>query len=93
MPGLFTLDINALLYFSIAAVVGVQITFFGLFALALARKLKLRIDHGIPDVLLRLASLEAAIAVGALVAIAGLGRRALRDLAMGRGVIWGARAK
>ncbi len=72
VPGLFTLDINALLYFSIAAIVGVQITYFGLFALALARKLKLRIDHGFPDVLLRLVSHNAAIAFGALAASAGL---------------------
>ncbi len=38
IPGVFTLDINALLYFAIGAVVGVQITFFGLFAFALGRK-------------------------------------------------------
>src|SRR4030081_3167648 len=40
VPRIFTLDINALLYFSIAAIVGVQITFFGLFAMAIARKME-----------------------------------------------------
>jgi len=73
IPGVFTLDINALLYFAIAAVVGVQITFFGLFAQALARKLKLRMDHGFAEKLLRLASLEGTIALGAALVAAGLG--------------------
>ena len=72
IPDVFTLDINALLYFSIAAVVGVQVTFFGLFALALGRKMKLRIDHGFAEALLRLASMEGAIAVGIGLALAGL---------------------
>lgn len=72
IPGLFTLDINGLLYFSIAAVVGAQVTFFGLFAQALARKLNLRVDHGFPERLLHLASLEASIAFGAALVIAGL---------------------
>jgi glycosyltransferase involved in cell wall biosynthesis len=70
--GIFTLDINGLLYFAIAAIVGVQITFFGLFALALARKMELRIDHGFPERILRLASLEGAIAVGVCLVAAGL---------------------
>jgi glycosyltransferase involved in cell wall biosynthesis len=73
IPGIFTLDINALLYFSIAAIVGVQITFFGLFALAIARKMRLRIAHGFPETLLRLASLESAIAAGICLVVAGLG--------------------
>ncbi|MGA2777901.1 MAG: glycosyltransferase family 2 protein [Steroidobacteraceae bacterium] len=72
IPGAFTLDINALLYFSIAAVVGVQITFFGLFALALGRKMKLRVDHGFSERLLRLASLEGAVALGAALVVTGL---------------------
>ncbi len=72
IPGVFTLDINALLYFSMAAVVGLQISFFGLFALALGRKMKLRIDHGFAEALLRLASLESSIAIGIGLVIAGL---------------------
>jgi glycosyltransferase involved in cell wall biosynthesis len=73
VPGIFTLDINALLYFAIAAIVGVQITFFGLFAIALARKMKLRIAHGFPERLLRLASLEGAVASGIGLVAVGLG--------------------
>jgi hypothetical protein len=71
IPGVFTLDINALLYCSVGAVVGVQITSFGLFALALGRKLKLRVDHGLPDVVLRAASLESAVVLGLILAAAG----------------------
>jgi glycosyltransferase involved in cell wall biosynthesis len=73
IPGIFTLDINALLYFAIAAIVGVQITFFGLFAIALARKMELRVTLGFPERLLRWASLEGAIAVGICLVVAGLG--------------------
>ena len=72
IPGLFTLDINGLLYFSIGAVVGVQVGFFGLFAEALARKLNLRADHGLPEKLLRLASLEGSIVFGTALVLAGL---------------------
>ena len=72
IPGVFTLDINGLLYFAIAAVVGVQVSFFGLFAEALARKLNLRVDHGLPETLLRLASLEGSIALGAALVLAGI---------------------
>jgi hypothetical protein len=73
IPGVLTLDINALLYFSIAAIVGVQVTYFGLFAMALARKMQLRLTHGSPHSLLRLASLESAIAVGVCMVLAGTG--------------------
>jgi len=73
IPGIFTLDINALLYFAIAAIVGVQISFFGLFAMALAQRMNLRIDHGFPERLLKLASLEGAIATGLSLAFAGTG--------------------
>jgi glycosyltransferase involved in cell wall biosynthesis len=73
IPGIFTLDINALLYASIAAIVGVQITFFGLFALAFARKMELRIARGFPEWLLTLASLNAAIPVGIFLVAVGLG--------------------
>jgi glycosyltransferase involved in cell wall biosynthesis len=73
IPDILTLDINALLYFAIAAIVGVQITFFGLFAMAIAAKMKLGIAHGFPQSLLRLASLEGAIGVGICMVVAGLG--------------------
>jgi glycosyltransferase involved in cell wall biosynthesis len=73
IPGIFTLDINALLYFAIAAIVGVQITFFGLFAMAIAEKMKLGIAHGFPQGLLRLASREGAIGVGICMVVVGLG--------------------
>jgi glycosyltransferase involved in cell wall biosynthesis len=72
IAGIFTLDVDALLYFSVAAIVGLQITFCGLFAIAIARKLQLRIAHGIPERLLRLASLEGAIALGACLICAGV---------------------
>jgi glycosyltransferase involved in cell wall biosynthesis len=73
IPGVFTLDINGLLYFSVAAIVGVQLTFFGLFALALGRRLKLRMVNDLADRLLRLASLEGSILLGMLLLLAGLG--------------------
>jgi glycosyltransferase involved in cell wall biosynthesis len=71
--GLLTLDINALLYFSIATIVGMQIVFFGLFATAVARKMNLRIALGFPEKLLRLATLESAIIAGIGLFAAGLG--------------------
>jgi glycosyltransferase involved in cell wall biosynthesis len=73
IAGIFTLDIDALLYFAVAAIVGMQITFFGLFALAIARKMQLRIAHGFPEWLLRLASMEATIALGLCLVGAGVG--------------------
>jgi glycosyltransferase involved in cell wall biosynthesis len=71
VANLLTLDINALLYFSIGATVGVQIAFFGLFAMAFARKMKLQLARGVPEHLLRFAASENAIATGILLAIAG----------------------
>jgi glycosyltransferase involved in cell wall biosynthesis len=71
VAGLLTLDINALLYFSIAATVGVQVTYFGLFAMAFARKMELQVSRGFPEYLLRLASRESAIAAGAVMVLAG----------------------
>jgi glycosyltransferase involved in cell wall biosynthesis len=73
VPGLFVLDINGLLYCSIAGIVGVQITFFGLFAMAFARKMRLRIAHGFPEILLRTASNDVAIATGASLVLGGIG--------------------
>jgi glycosyltransferase involved in cell wall biosynthesis len=72
IPGIFTLDINALLYFAIAAIVGVQITFFGLFAMAIASKMQIGIAQGLPQKLVKLASLEGAIAVGICMVLAGV---------------------
>jgi len=72
IPGVFTLDINALLYFAITAIVGVQISFFGLFALAMARKMMLSVAPGVPERLLRLASAEGAILAGCGIAVLGL---------------------
>lgn len=72
ITGVFTLDIDALLYFSVAAIVGLQITFFGLFAIAIARKMQLRIAKGFPERLLRLASLEGAIVIGICLIGAGV---------------------
>ena len=72
IPGIFTLDINALLYFAIASIVGVQISFFGLFALALARRMELRIAQGFAEKLLRPASLEVTIVIGIFLALTGL---------------------
>ncbi len=72
IPGLFTLDINALLYFSITAIVGVQIAFFGLFAVALANKMRLRVARGLAERLLRVVPQAGAISVGVFLAVAGL---------------------
>jgi glycosyltransferase involved in cell wall biosynthesis len=71
VSGLLTLDINSLLYFSIAATVGVQVTFFGLFAMAFARKMELQVSRGFPEFLLRLAARESAIGTGALMVLGG----------------------
>ena len=62
MPGPFTRDIDTLLCFAMPAVVGVQVIFAGLFALALAEKMKLRVVTGFLMKLLRLRSPEGAIA-------------------------------
>ena len=71
VAGLLTLDINALLYFSVAATVGVQIMFFGLFAMAVARKMELQVSRGFPEHLLQLASRESTIGAGVILVIAG----------------------
>ena len=73
VPGLFVLDINGLLYCSIAGIVGVQITFFGLFAMAFARKMHVRIARGVPEILLRTASNDVAIVAGAALVLGGIG--------------------
>jgi glycosyltransferase involved in cell wall biosynthesis len=73
IAGILTLDIDALLYFSVAAIIGVQITFFGLFALGIARKLRLNLAPGFAQRLLALASLGGTVAFGAALIAAGIG--------------------
>jgi hypothetical protein len=70
--GILTLDVDALLYFAIAAIVGMQISFFGLFAVTLARRTGMRITHGLPERLLRVTSLEGVIAGGICLIVAGV---------------------
>jgi hypothetical protein len=67
-----TLDVNALLYFTTAVIVGVQIVYFGLFAMAVAEKMSLRAPAGLADRLFRWASLHTAIAVGIGLLLLGL---------------------
>jgi glycosyltransferase involved in cell wall biosynthesis len=69
--GLMTLDIDALLYCAVAAIVGLQIAFFGLFALALARKMKLILSRRFTDAMLNLASRGSAFRVGICMIAAG----------------------
>jgi glycosyltransferase involved in cell wall biosynthesis len=71
LMGMLTLDVDGLLYFSVAAIVGTQITFFGLFALAIARQMHLRVTRGFADRLLRVASLKGSLAMGLLLMVAG----------------------
>jgi glycosyltransferase involved in cell wall biosynthesis len=75
--GLFTLDINALLYFSVAAILGLQIAYFGLFAIALAKRMRIRIIAGIPSLLVHWAASETAILAGAVLILAGFSGVAL----------------
>ena len=82
--GLFTLDINALLYFSVAAILGLQIAYFGLFALALAKRMRIRATSGISARLINWASTEAAIVVGACLMLAGLTGGALAVVEWGQ---------
>jgi hypothetical protein len=70
--GLLTLDVDAMLYFAIAAIVGIQIAFFGLFAITLARRMRIRVAHGLPERLLRVTSLEGVIAGGICLIVAGV---------------------
>jgi glycosyltransferase involved in cell wall biosynthesis len=70
--GLLTLDIDALLYCAVAAIVGLQISFFGLFAMALARRMKLPMAGRFAGTLLKLASLERSILVGGCLIVLGV---------------------
>jgi hypothetical protein len=67
-----SLNIDPLLYLSVTAIVGTQVTFFGLFALAFARLLHLRVALGFAEKLARLASREVAPTNGILLVEAGL---------------------
>lgn len=69
--GLLKLDINALLYCAVAAIVGLQITFFGLFASALGRKMKMPSTSRLAERLLGFGSLERAIVLGVCLILAG----------------------
>ena len=67
-----TLDVNALLYFTTAVIVGVQIVYFGFFAMAVAEKMSLRAPAALADRLFRWASLHTAIALGIGLVLLGL---------------------
>jgi glycosyltransferase involved in cell wall biosynthesis len=69
---ILTLDINALLYLSILAIVGVQITFFGLFAMAIAKRMQLNLAGRFPQTLLQLASHQGSVVVGLLLVALGV---------------------
>jgi glycosyltransferase involved in cell wall biosynthesis len=69
--GIFNLDINALLYFSIAAIVGLQIAYFGLFAAALAKRMRMRVIDGVPSHLIHWAASGTAILAGLVFVLAG----------------------
>ncbi len=62
--GMFALDINALLYFSIASIVGAQIMFFGLLAIAVSRKLNLLAASSFFDRLLKTSSIHFGVFLG-----------------------------
>lgn len=72
IPGLFTLDINGLLYFSIGAVIGMQVLFFGLFAHAFAKRMHLPITSGFAEWGLRVASLHRLVLTGLCLVVIGL---------------------
>jgi glycosyltransferase involved in cell wall biosynthesis len=69
---ILTLDINALLYFSVLAIIGVQITFFGLFAMAIAQRMQMNLAGRFPQTLLRLASHHGSVVFGLLLVALGL---------------------
>jgi glycosyltransferase involved in cell wall biosynthesis len=69
--GVMTLDIDALLYCAVAAIVGLQISFFGLFAMALARKMRLPLAGRFAGTVLKLASLERSIVIGVCLIVFG----------------------
>jgi glycosyltransferase involved in cell wall biosynthesis len=70
--GLFTLDINALLYFSVSTILGVQIAYFGLFAIALAKRVRIRITLGFSEQLVCWAGSSLGVLAGACLVAVGL---------------------
>ena len=70
--GLFTLDINALLYFSVTMILGVQIAYFGMFAIAVAKKISIGLAEGFPERLARWAGSANGVLVGTFLVFAGL---------------------
>jgi hypothetical protein len=70
--GLMTLDIDALLYCAVASIVGLQVSFFGLLAMALARKMRLPVAGTFSVELLKLAPLERSILIGAVLIASGV---------------------
>jgi glycosyltransferase involved in cell wall biosynthesis len=66
-----TLDVNTLLYLSMALITGVQIYFFGLFAMAFAQKMRFPVATGFPQRLLHLASRQGTIVVGVCLVLLG----------------------
>ncbi len=68
-----TLDVNALLYFAITVIVGVQIVVFGLLAMAFARRMHLRVASLFSERLLRIASGQGTLVVAAGLVALGLG--------------------
>jgi glycosyltransferase involved in cell wall biosynthesis len=66
-----TLDVNTLLYLSMALITGVQIYFFGLFAMAFAQKMHFPVATGFAQQLLQLASRQGTIVVGVCLVLLG----------------------
>jgi hypothetical protein len=67
-----TLDINALLYFSVASILGLQIAYFGLFATAVAKRFRIRVTLGFPERLAGWAGSAIGVLAGASLVFAGL---------------------
>lgn len=65
------LDINALLYLSVTVIVGLQLAYFGLFAVALAKRLGIRVIPGLPQRLVQGAESQGALLLGVMLILAG----------------------
>jgi glycosyltransferase involved in cell wall biosynthesis len=81
--GLFTLDINALLYLSVTVILGLQIAYFGLIASAVAKRLSVGVTLDVPNGLARWAASETAVLLGAFLLLLGLSGVSLAV------VVWG----
>jgi hypothetical protein len=82
--GLMHLDINALLYFSVAAILGLQIAYFGLFAIALTARMRIRIILGIAPRLVHWAASATAVLVGLVLILVGFGSGVLAVVEWGQ---------